>query len=149
MTTGFAELALTLDELRTWLAAELTETADVFTDGAPMNPARSYVVLAVVSQPRSGAPWAGMTDAALSVLATSVGWDATRKRSAAKAARYLGAQVCHVFAATTPEGVPVVAHPALTGLGVLRRESLGDGAAEKVGDLWQWPETFRLDLTAA
>lgn len=148
MTTGFADLTLTLDELRTWLDGQLAN-ADAFTDGAPLHPARSYVVLSTVSQPRSGQPLAGLTDAGLTIQATSVGWDAVKKRSPAKAARYLGAQVCHIIAATNGDGSPVVAHPTLTGVAVLRRESLGDGSLEKIGDLWQWPETFRIDLTAA
>lgn len=148
MTTGFADLTLTLDELRTWLDGQLAN-ADAFTDGAPLHPARSYVVLSTVSQPRSGQPLAGLTDAGLTIQATSVGWDAVKKRSPAKAARYLGAQVCHILAATSASGAPVVAHPSLTAVSVLRRETLGDGSLEKGGDIWSWVESFRLDLTAA
>lgn len=148
MTAGFADLTLTLDEVRAWLETSLAGPK-VYTDGAPSQPVGAYVVLNVVNQPRTGAPLAGLTDAGFTFQATSVAWDPVKKRSPAAQARYLGGKVCAVIARTTTAGAPFVAHPALTGLHVQQRTTEGDGRAEKVGDLWQWPETFRLDVSAA
>lgn len=149
MAAGWADLTVALDELRDWLSDALGDGIWVYTDGPPTEPPGPYVVLQEIGQPRSGPPLAGMVESDWTVQATSVGWDASKKRSFAKQTRYLGAKVCGVVAGTDADGTPTVDSPTLTGLLVLRRDSEGDGRLDKAGDVWQRPETFRIRVAAA